>query len=80
MEVKQMVVAAGRIVSDVNGLSLAIHDVNCRQSHFESVLRTGWMRAGPKVECDGLRAKPMAIAIYMRMSDAGSKTCRHTWQ
>ena len=39
IEVQQMVVSAlaslQRIASDVNGLSVAIGDVNRRQSHFE---------------------------------------------
>ena len=40
-----------RIASDVNGPSVAIDDVNRRQSHFESVLRVGGRIAVPKVEC-----------------------------
>ena len=77
IEVQQMVVAAlsamQRIASDVNGLSVAIDDVNRRQALFESVLKTGGRIAGPKVECDKLNTKPMAIAAN-RMSDAGSQT------
>ena len=72
-----MVVAAlasrQRIASDVNGLSVAIDDVNRRQTHFESVLNAGGIIAGPKVECGKFNTKPMAIATN-KMSDAGSQT------
>ena len=61
-----------RIASDVHGLSAAIDDVNRRQSHFESVLRTGWRNAGPMVECGELNTKPMAIATS-KMSE--QQTC-----
>ena len=50
-----MVIAAlaslQRISSDVNGLSVAIDNLNMRQTHFESVLNAGGRIAGPKVEC-----------------------------
>ena len=53
IEVEQMVVSAlaslQRISSNEHGLSVAIGDVNRRQSHFESVLKTGGKIAGPKV-------------------------------
>ena len=43
IDVQQMVIAAlaplQRISSDVNGLSVAIDNVNLRQAHFESVLK-----------------------------------------
>ena len=68
--VQQMVVVAlaslQRIASDVNGLSVAIDDVNRRQSHFESVVRAGGRIAGPKSECKKLAAS--------KMSDAGIQT------
>ena len=47
-----MVVAAlaslQRISSDVNGLSVAVYDVNRKQSHLESVLRAGGRIVGQK--------------------------------
>ena len=46
---------------------MAKDNVNMRQAHFESVLKAGGRIAGPKVECDELNTKPMAIA---------SKKCR----
>ena len=77
IDVQQMVIAAlaslQRISSDVNGLSVAIDNVNMRQSHFESVLKAGGRIAGPKVECGELNTKPMAMASN-KMSDAGSQT------
>ena len=42
------------IASDVNGLSVAIDDVNRRPAHFASVLKAGGRIAGPKVECGEL--------------------------
>ena len=57
----------------VNGLSVAIDNVNMRQAHFESVLKAGGRIAGPKVECGELNTKPMAMASN-KMSDAGSQT------
>ena len=58
IDVQQMVIAAlaplQRISSDVNGMSVAIDNVNMRQAHFESVLNAGGRIAGPKVECDEL--------------------------
>ena len=72
-----MVVAAlaslPRIASDVNGLSVAIDDVNRRQSHFELALRVAGRIAGPKVECGESYTKLMAMA-EKKMSDAGSQT------
>ena len=72
-----MVVAAlaslQRIDSDVNGLSVAIDDVNRRQAYFESVLKAGGRIAGPKVECGELNTKPMAIAAN-KLSNAWSQT------
>ena len=77
IDVQQMVVAAlaslQRISSDVNGLSVAIDNVNMRQAHFESILNAGGRISGPKVECGELNTKPMAIAAN-KMSDAGSQT------
>ena len=76
IEVQQMVVAAlaslQRISCDVNGLSVAIDDVNRRQAHFESILKAGGKIAWSKVECGELNTKPMAIAAN-KMSDAGSQ-------
>ena len=73
IDVQQMIIAAlaslQRISSDVNGLSVAIDNVNMRQAQFESVLKI----AGPKVECGELNTKPMAMASN-KMSDAGSHT------
>ena len=72
-----MVIAAlaslQRISSDVNGLSVAIDNVNMRQAHFESVLRAGGRMAGPKAECGKLNTKPMAMDSN-KMSDAGSQS------
>ena len=77
IDVQQMVIAAlaslQRISSDVNGLSVAIDNVNMRQAHFESVLKAGGRIAGPKVECGELNTKPMAMASN-KMSDAWSQT------
>ena len=77
IDVQQMVIAAlaslQRISSDVNGLSMAIENVNMRQAHFESVLKAGGRITGPKVECGELNTKPMAMASN-KMSDAGSQT------
>ena len=77
INVQQMVIAAlaslQRISSDVNGLSVAIDNVNMRQAHFESVLKAGGRIAGPKVECGELNTKPTAMASN-KMSDAGSQT------
>ena len=77
IEVQHMVVAAlallQRIARDVNGLSVAIGNVNMRQSHFESVLRAGGRIAGPKVECGESNTKLMAMAIN-KMADAGTQT------
>ena len=60
-----MVIAAlsslQRIYSDVNGLCVAIDNVNMRQAHFQSVLRAGGRMAGPKVECGKLNTKLMAM-------------------
>ena len=62
VEVQRMVVAAlaalQMIACNVNGLYAAIDDV--RQSHFESVQRTGGRIAGPKVECGELNTKLIA--------------------
>ena len=77
IDIQQMVIAAlaslQRISSDVNGLSVAIDNVNMSQAHFESVLKAGGRIAGPKVECGELNTKPMAMASN-KMSDAGSQT------
>ena len=77
IDIQQMVIAAlaslQRISSDVNGLSVAIDNVNMRQAHFESVLKAGGRIAGPKVECGELNTKPMAMASN-KMSDAGNQT------
>ena len=77
IDIQQMVIVAlaslQRISSDVNGLSVAIDNVNMRQAHFESVLKAGGRIAGPKVECGELNTKPMAMASN-KMSDAGSQT------
>ena len=77
IDIQQMVIAAlaslQRISSDVNGLSVAIDNVNMRQAHFESVLKAGGRNAGPKVECGELNTKPMAMASN-KMSDVGSQT------
>ena len=68
-----MVIAAlaslQRISSDVNGLSVAIDNVNMRQAHFASVLKAGGRIAGPKVECGELNSNR-----WLWMSDAGSQT------
>ena len=50
-----------RFSSDISGMSVAIDNVNMRQSHFESVLRSGGRIAWPKVECGELDTKPVAI-------------------
>ena len=72
-----MVIAAlaslQRISSDVNGLSVAIDNVNMRQAYFKSVLKAGGKIAGPKVECGELNTKPMSMTSN-KMSDAGSQT------
>ena len=77
IDVQQMVIAAlaslQRISSDVNCLSVAIDNVNMRQTHFESVLKAGGRIAWPKVECGELNTKLMAMASN-KMSDAGSQT------
>ena len=77
IDIQQMVIAAlaslQRISSDVNGMSVAIDNVNMRQAHFESVLKAGGRIAGPKVESGELNTKPMAMASN-KMSDAGSQT------
>ena len=77
IDIQQLVIAAlaslQRITSDVNGLSVAIDNVNMRQAHFESVLKAGGRIAGPKVECGELNTKPTAMALN-KMSDAGSHT------
>ena len=71
-----MVIAAlaslQRISSDVNGLSVAMDNVNIRQVHLESVLKAGWRISGPKVECGELKPKLMAMASN-KMPDAGSQ-------
>ena len=76
IEVQQMVVAAlaslQRIVSDVNGLSMAIDDVNRRHAHLESVLKAGGRIVGPTVECGQLNTKPMVMASNKTL-DAGSQ-------
>ena len=75
INVQQMVIAGlaslQRTSSAVNGLSVAIDNVNMRQAHFESVLRAGGRIAGPKVECGELDTKPTALN---KMSDAVSQT------
>ena len=72
-----MVIAAlaslQRISSDVNGLSVAIDNVNMRQAHFESVQKAGGRITEPTVECGELNTKSMAMASN-KMSDAGSQT------
>ena len=77
IDVQQMVIAAlaslQRISSDVNGLSVAIDNVNMRQAHFESILKAGGRIAEPKVECGELNTKQMAMASN-KMSDGGSQT------
>ena len=66
IDVQHMVIAAlaslHRISSDVNGLSVAIDNVNMRQAHFESVLKAGGRIARSKVECGELNTKPRAMA------------------
>ena len=66
IEVQSIVSAAlaslQRIASDVNGLSVAIDDVNRRQPHFESVRRAGGRIAGPKVKCGESNTKLMVMA------------------
>ena len=77
IDVQQTVIAAlvslQGIFSDVNGLSVAIDNVNMRQAHFESVLKAGGRIAGPKVKCGELNTKPMALASN-KLSDAGIQT------
>ena len=77
IDIQTIVIAAlaslQRISSDVNGLSVAIDNVNMRQAHFESVLKADGRIVGPKVECGELNTKPMAMASN-KMSDAGSQT------
>ena len=77
IDVQQIVIAAlaslQRISSYVNGLSVAIDNVNMRQAHFEFVLKAGGRIAGPKVECGEMNTKSMAMASN-KMSDAGSQT------
>ena len=77
IDVHKMVIAAlaslQRISSDVNGLPVAIDNVNMRQAHFESVLKAGGRIIGPKVECVELNTKPMAMASN-KTSDTGSQT------
>ena len=68
-----MVIEALLISGDVDGLYVAIDDVNMRQAHFESVLKAGGRIAGLKVECGELITKPIAIASN-KISDAGSQT------
>ena len=60
-----------RVSSNVNGLSVAIDNVNMMNALFESVLKAGGRIVGPKVECGELNTKPMASN---KMSDAGSQT------
>ena len=52
IKIQPMVVAAlaslQRIAIDVNGLSVALYEVNRRQAHFESVLKAGGRIAGQK--------------------------------
>ena len=78
IDVQQMVIAAlaslQRISSDVNGLSVAIDNVNMRQAHFESVLKAGGRIAGPKVECGELNTKPwLWLQTKCRMRGARQK-------
>ena len=77
IEVQPMVVAdlasLQRIASNVNGMSVAIDDVNRQQAHFESVLKAGGTIAGLTEDRGELNTKPMAIAAN-KMSDAGSQT------
>ena len=47
--------------------------MNRRQSHFESVLRSGGRIAGPEGECGALNTKPMAIAT-IKTFDVESQT------
>ena len=61
-----------RISSYVNCMSVAIDNVNMRQTHFESVLKTGGRIAGPKVESGELNTKPMAM-VSNKMSGAESQ-------
>ena len=49
-------------------MSVAIDDVNRRQSHFESILKAGGRIAGPKVECGELNAKSI---VANKMSKPG---------
>ena len=53
IDVQKIVIAALasllRISNDVNGMSVAIDNVNMRQAHFEFVLKAGGRIAGPKV-------------------------------
>ena len=50
-----------RIISDVNGLSVAIDNVNMGQAPFESVLKAGGRIAGPKVEYGELNTTYLEI-------------------
>ena len=81
-DVQQMVIAAlaslQRISSGVNGLSVAIDNVNMRQAHFESVLKAGGRIAGPKVECCELNTKPTAMASNKRVGCG--EPDRHIWR
>ena len=75
-----MVIAAlaslQRISSDVNGLSVAIDNVNMRQAHFESVLKAGGRITGPKVECGELNTNGYGFKQNVRCGEPDS----HTWR
>ena len=82
IDVHQMVIAAlaslQRISSDVNGLTVAIDNVNMRQAHFKSVLNGWW---------EDCRAKSRVRRIEHKTDGYGFKQnvgCgepdRHTWR
>ena len=62
-----------RFASHINGLSVAIDDVNRRQVYFVSALKAGGRIAVPKVERGELNTKPMAILLRQK-SRTGSQT------
>ena len=75
-----MVIAAlaslQRMSSDVNGVSVAIDNVNIRQAHFESVLKPGGRIAGPKVECGELNTNGYGF----KQNVGSGEPDRHTWR
>ena len=82
IDVQQMVIVAlaslQMISSDVHGLFVAIHNVNMRQAHFESVLKTGGRIAGPKVECGELNTKTDGYGFKQNVGCG--EPDRHTWR